>query len=1327
MPPLLSRRLSWREKGERSELAQGDLPDRPGSLVILGEAGMGKSELTLWLGGQPGHALCTARQLLTRHDPRSLLGNATTLVIDALDEVPARSEGEAVDLVLAKLSQLGTPRFVLTCRAADWRSATSKSAIRGQYGSDPLELQLEPFDEADARRFLEGRVGGEVAEHIMTRFAGGALGDLLGNPQTLGMLAEVAGKGKLPESLGGLFDRYIALAWHEHNEERLDDSLDVAGREAVLDALGAAFAALILSGREAISRRKLRFVETTDLPLQGIANLRLAGALKTALGSRLAKGAGEDRFTFPHRRIGEFLGARWLARAADCPRKRRRMLALFHSAGLVPASLRGLHAWLAWHDYGLADAIIAADPMGVIEYGDADALTAGQGRALLAALHELAEENPRFRGWQSYNARGLVQPALLPDIRTLVTDQVGDFALRWLVLQQLRGSPMASELAPDISALMLDTSEPFALRSAAAEALLDTEEGADWQQVLDNLQRQGGEDALRLAVEILDASDYAFDTPTIADIVIAYALLDNNTIGVLYMVEKRLPDDRLDEVLNAISDRAPAPPTDEDEEDDPKTAKAELADIAYGLIARRAALGVVEPERFWSWIAPLDGRIGYHREPRKALTKVFAENGEWRRAIQRHAMFDAPGSASLFERGWHLLDKNVGLELSAGDVLALLDELGPPDFSDPQAIEQFKDVVQLAPDRKGEGAIVLQRARELVTDNPNLLAWLELLRDPPKREWEIKREAREAAADAERQDRWATQRKEFVQEIEAMRAGEGLTLIRPAKAYLGLYHGIGPNLPPQERIALWLGPELAEAAHAGFEAYLHRDPMPDPNADQIIRSYIDGKEWGTAKVIVAALAERHRKGSGFNDLNENILRAGLYELWYRRYSHSVPDGLIGTLEDQLRQRLLWEDALRGYIEPQIVAAREHIDGLYQLMRSESDAGVAERFAADWLDRYPQMAAEREAELVDRLIRSGAGNQLRQTAAGRRQAGMADNERRRNWLAVELLVDFDKARAKLEAPGPPERLLLWNMRARFGGRQGDGFRASLSTAQLEWLVGHFRAVWPMVDSPMSSEGSSNDWDASSYIVALIAQLGNRTTPEAIAALERLRDLQADSYTDALKRIAAEQRRKLVEETFRTVPLEALAAVAADAAPQSAADLQALMLEELAVLAKRLAPGGDDANPVAGFYREQYTKSKGENDCRDHLLALLRPALPDGIRAEREASAGGNKASDFAITDGVCIRLPVEVKGQWHKDLWHAADTQLDRLYTPDWQADRRGIYLVLWFGGVEQALYLPKGMVRPASAEDLRDALEQMSPAAQRGDVAIVVLDLARGN
>jgi hypothetical protein len=45
----------------------------------------------------------------------------------------------------------------------------------------------------------------------------------------------------------------------------------------------------------------------------------------------------------------------------------------------------------------------------------------------------------------------------------------------------------------------------------------------------------------------------------------------------------------------------------------------------------------------------------------------------------------------------------------------------------------------------------------------------------------------------------------------------------------------------------------------------------------------------------------------------------------------------------------------------------------------------------------------------------------------------------------------------------------------------------------------------------------------------------------------------------------------------------------------------------------------------------------------------------------------------------LRMPIEIKGQWHTALWQAADQQLAELYAKDWRADGHGIYLVLWFG------------------------------------------------
>ena len=45
----------------------------------------------------------------------------------------------------------------------------------------------------------------------------------------------------------------------------------------------------------------------------------------------------------------------------------------------------------------------------------------------------------------------------------------------------------------------------------------------------------------------------------------------------------------------------------------------------------------------------------------------------------------------------------------------------------------------------------------------------------------------------------------------------------------------------------------------------------------------------------------------------------------------------------------------------------------------------------------------------------------------------------------------------------------------------------------------------------------------------------------------------------------------------------------------------------------------------------------------------------------------------------IGLPIEVKGQWHQNVWDGSTTQLDEMYAQDWRAKGSGIYLVLWFG------------------------------------------------
>lgn len=89
----------------------------------------------------------------------------------------------------------------------------------------------------------------------------------------------------------------------------------------------------------------------------------------------------------------------------------------------------------------------------------------------------------------------------------------------------------------------------------------------------------------------------------------------------------------------------------------------------------------------------------------------------------------------------------------------------------------------------------------------------------------------------------------------------------------------------------------------------------------------------------------------------------------------------------------------------------------------------------------------------------------------------------------------------------------------------------------------------------------------------------------------------------------------------------------------------------------------------------------------------------------------------------------LKGQWHDELWRAADSQLDRLYAADYAAERRGIYLVLWFGNALATGKKPRAQDarsrRPLAPEQLREGLIQMSEAARSGRIKIVVLDISR--
>ncbi len=1308
---ILPRTLWYQEGREVMRVGNLFLRADPRSQVVLGEAGMGKSTLLLDLEGEPGYAVCTARALINHPDPAALLGDATTFVVDALDEVSARREGDAVDLVVRRLGKLRRPRFILSCRVADWRSATGLQGLADIYGAEPVELHLEPLERWEAVSFLAVRLGGDAAEATVAHLEERGLAGLWSNPQTLELLLEVAADRKLPTSKGDLFTEATGLLRREHREIKADTSLVAMPEEEVLDAAGAAFAALIMTGKEALSRRSK--LAADDIGVAEASALSGAGRLANILASRLFAAKGAERFIYVHRAVGEFLGARWLAKQADTDRKRRRLAELFGEGDLVPASLRGLHAWLAWHSPELAGAVIRTDPMGVVEYGDADRLTVGQAREMLEALVALSRENPRFRAWKRYRLGGLAQGTLEPEILEILTAPDVEFGLRLLVLQSLEGSDLAPRLRDTLLSLLMDGGAVLAIRSEAGDRLTALGEARNWIEVVIRLLDQGGDNDVDLAIKLMDELGYArFDNRLMVRALLAQLKRAEHSTGMLHRVENRLPDERLDDILDGLAAAA----TSEESIGDDRRGRSSLADLVYKLLARRLALGEVDPHRVWSWLKPLGEMSGYSRGREDKVAAAFQADQQLRRALQRLALLEETDKQNLLQRLWRLNEKSAGLVINDGDALALLDML-------PMGDPGWREVVQLVQHSPENGAEMRAAAARFAAGNPEAETWLVELALPRVYRWQIEQEKEKRRRDEQRKREWEEHRVEFTKHLEQVRAGEYGFVINPAKAYLHLFRDMGDVATDGPgRLLEWLGTEIQLACLEGFEAFLVRKP-PVPRATEMAQSHAEGKRWEAAYILIAALAERLRTGSGFEDLDNERLVAGLIETTQTRIDdHAGVAGLNKALAAVLRERDAWVAAQRMMLEPQLAHGNTHVQALYSLMHDDQDAELAMALASEWLERYPDMAGEPEAELIDRLLASGNADRLREILDARRP-GLADinDERRRNWIAVGLIVDFKRISAELEARGGVEREILWNLRARLGNRRQQRSTTALDAQQLVWVIGIFRTMHPHSQRPYTvTTGDTNPWDATEYISVLIERLGDLTSAEAGANLAALRDAPLDGYTDLLRTAAAEQRRKRAEENWKAPNLATVVAVIDDLPPTTPAQLQIVVLERLDEVQAQLV--GSDVDWYHDFISAEGPKP--EEKCRDAILKMMRP-MPFGIQVSPEGHLADDKRCDILCQLRNMI-VPIEVKGQWHPDLWRAADRQLDLLYTNDWRAER-GIYLVLWFGLESDKLPRkpPAGMPPPHTAHELRAALTVSSSTVRDGRTAVVALDLTR--
>lgn len=1334
----INRHLSYLDPStsEQKFVPEQGLLELPLPLVILGEPGMGKSGLLRSIAAKHQSFEMTTALALKRRRQTVLPGR--TLLIDGLDELPGAQEQDPVQDVLQALADLGAPPFVLSCRASEWRNVARQS-IREDYGREPVELKLSAFSRDEATAFLSERHGSIGARELINRMDEQGIAEFYGNPLTLQLVDRLAASpGGLPADRADLFLRASDELRKEQNPDRPRSVLTSLSRDDALDAAGAASAALVLTGSEAINLGAHGALVGADLQIADVASLPGASAIRVAVSSMLfQRRDGGDRVAPFHRAIAEFLAARWLARQAE-EHSARRLLSLMTFEGGVPASLRGIHAWLAYFSIALRPAVIAADPFGVLRYGDTAHLSGSEGRQFLHALELLSEIDPYFamEDRRRFNAPALTQISMASELRRVLMTPSSAFQLKSILLRALPGSAAAPELAPDLIAIFMTPESEvvgadrkprftFHERAEALDILADFLPKPTWADRVSELINRPTEDDRRLAVDtVCTVGSTWFPPDLISRTVLSYVGLlpgqeSMSTVqvsGGLYLLARAIAGEQTAAVLDGLVVLGP------------KTkmidwrASYEFAGFVDHLISRSLDWGRADPIRLLGWLRLVRDRQGGESDARNRITQFLGAEHSVRRAIQHQLIFVNGRAEGKIDWLWRASQIHPSLGYTIDD---LIEHLHPSNFQNPPGPyddEVWQRLVAQGLTSKGLPPELVVMASRTAESRSDRLAFLVQINQKRVPKWEREEKIRKWRRRAKQRRRFEKRRKEYLGLTDRIAEGSWQGLSVPADVYLNRAYDLDQQASPLKRLQSWVGEELAAQMVAGFEAGLHRDDLP--SLHDVVEGHMQSRRYRYTAILQSGAWERALIGRSLEDLREEVvLLVAMGEIF-----ETSPESIGGELlETCLRQwftdrAAAWERLWRTAIEPQLATRREHVTGLYKFLRSTEHRQTIARLTAEWLQRYPDLPSSIEVELMSYLSSLGDWEALLSLFQARIQQQSLDSERRDRWLAVAYFMRFEEWRERLESTAR-EGLGLFHAIRHLGWPEGGAGRGRLlDPARLAWLVRTFRASVPAVERGDAEQPIS--WEAADFIRSMIRRLAADTSDAAVLELSALREEAGDGYEPFLRNACAQQIKARRDAGFEPPALADLETVLQGGAPTGVADLQAVVLDALETVQRRM--NRDDVDQVSMFY--DVDVPKGEEACRDRLVILLRDLVGYGVDTIPERMMPGGKRADieFALKD---LRLPLEAKGQWHPELWTAASEQLDGYYSVEWRAQGYGIYLVFWFGDrIPEAKRLRspgRNERRPTTAAELRVALIKRLPEHRRGQIAVFVLDVSR--
>jgi hypothetical protein len=639
--------------------------------------------------------------------------------------------------------------------------------------------------------------------------------------------------------------------------------------------------------------------------------------------------------------------------------------------------------------------------------------------------------------------------------------------------------------------------------------------------------------------------------------------------------------------------------------------------------------------------------------------------------------------------------------------------------------------------RGGEGASTLFDALLSLADGkPDLEFVRESCCVEEIPEWRIKNIERRDVAVARQESGRARNRAKFAKDRENVRSGSHLGwLTWAAQIYFGEFADVDRQLSPRNRLIIELGEEDADAALQGLVAYVRAGDVSDVNA--VVQKHLQSKHYSWCYAVLAGLDEYCSSGGSLQTLPDLFLESALIiDSLYPTFQSSgnVSNQQIHawtTTLLQTRPELAFQ-AYSRIVRASLASGAENVDGLYSLLRAPELETFREVIALELLKEYPRASRQALRELLPVAMSSDDVGRFAALATSAVANGHRNEDCYSLWLAAGFLVcPEDFANRFRAATGTVASSLIWALRDLSGfTRRKTGNQSRLCTAQLGEMLRLVFHRYERTSNPAGGwSGDTNDWDATDYALKMIAELSSRSEDAAGELLEQLLSATgATSYVTDIKHGIAQQKIRSIDSTYHQPTWISVVATLSNAKPANIADLHALILAHLNDFAARV--GTENVDMYKRFWNEdQWSRvktPKTEESCRDYLVERLRGSTrAQQIAVEPEGHMAKDKRADVVATlPG--MKVVIELKRDVHDEVWTAIETQLERFYTRDPEAQGFGIYGVFWFGKQRTGKIsaAPKPLTMPQSAREMQQQLSSLIPVARRGKIAVVVIDVS---